>query len=185
VDEMQPSESLAKDGVQEWLTQILGVENDLNALMSLIAPDLYETGTASIALIQADNEGHENVSRWSSIFTGIGVIVNRKTVPHRDKGGCIEWYDLLVASGTYENAYLDLHDLGGRLQYRPGTVVALCGKLLRHGIEDWTGGERICYAHYMRNNVLFRQGLQKATWVNEGLYMQAMSQKYLDRQRYN
>jgi hypothetical protein len=183
IDGMKPSQSLSKDGVQDWLDGIAGAENDLNALMSLIAPDLYDTGKASISMIQEEHENHPNLSKWSSIFTGISVIVNRKTPPHRDAGGCIEWYDLLVAAGTYRKAYLKLHDLRGRLLYNPGTVVAVCGKLFRHSVEDWSGGERICYAHYMRNNVIYRQGLQKPVWVQEGHYVEAMSRAYVHRQQ--
>src|SRR5208283_4480797 len=100
-----------------------------------------------------------------STFNGISVIVNRKTPLHRDPGGQMEWYDVLLAAGTYTTATLDVPDLGAHFSCKPGTVVVICGRVLQHGVKSWEGGERICYAHFMRNNVLNRQNIQNSSWV--------------------
>jgi hypothetical protein len=70
-----------------------------NAIMALIAPELYDVGLSAIIKTMDGIEmakHYENVHLWPSIFTGIKVIVNRLTPLHRDKGGCPSHMDLLV-----------------------------------------------------------------------------------------
>jgi hypothetical protein len=181
VDEMMPSASLGTPTSQEWALAVTEFEQDVNDIFSLVCPDLFRDGMKSIEKIQKEHPNHGGVQAWSSVFNGIGVIANRITIPHRDPAGRSEWYDLLLAAGTYDDAYLDVHDLGAQFTYKPGTVIAICGRLLRHGIDRWNGGERICYAHYMRNNVLHRQGIQSSSWVYEHIYFPYMSRKFVDR----
>ncbi|KAJ7833695.1 hypothetical protein B0H14DRAFT_2224636, partial [Mycena olivaceomarginata] len=61
--------------------------------------------------------------KWSSLFTGTAVIVNRLSIPHTDRGGRVEWYDLLVSAANLEKAILELPQLGARIGYNSGTVV--------------------------------------------------------------
>jgi hypothetical protein len=178
---MTPSSSLKGKGVPAWITAIEDVESELNGLFSLVAPSLHKSGMDSTEQLKEMNKGHKTLPTWPSVFTGIGVIVNRITPPHRDKGGCLEWYDLLVAAGTYDDAYMEVEDIQGRFRYRPGTAIFICGKLFRHAVKEWSGGERICYAHYMRNNVLHRLGLEKVSWVKESHFTSFMSSGFLAR----
>jgi hypothetical protein len=59
--------------------------------------------------------------------------------------------------------------------------VAIAGKILRHGIMDWTGGERICCVHYMRNNVHNCFNVEQTGWVKEEWYTKWMSPGFLKR----
>jgi hypothetical protein len=178
---MTPSQTISIPVTLTWMDAIRDAEQDVNLLFSLIAPNLHNDGVKSVAKIKEANPDHVGVQTWPSDFNGIGVIVNRITPVHRDKGGRMEWYDLLVAAGSYTSAKLVLSDLGAELDYRPGTSVAVTGRLFRHGVATWEGGERICYAHYMRNNVLDRLEIQNASWVEEKTYTDWMSPKYLRR----
>jgi hypothetical protein len=76
------------------------------------------------------------------------MIINRETYVHRDVGSAPMDYDLLFSSGTHEQCMLDIWDLGLRLSYLPDTVVGISGKVLRHGVKTWDGGERICRGLY-------------------------------------
>lgn len=49
-----------------------------------------------------------------------------------------------------------LPDLGATLRYLPGTLVAVSGKIIRHGVPQWAGEERFCIAHFMKDAVLDR-----------------------------
>jgi hypothetical protein len=60
---------------------------------------------------------------------------------------------------------LDVNDLGMRLQYLPGTGVAIAGKVLRHGVRTWEGGERICLARFVKDSVHDRLGQPRPNWV--------------------
>jgi hypothetical protein len=182
VDEPGPSRTLADPETTEWIAAITDTESDIDHIFSLIAPKLHRDGIRSLECSKVNFPDHPGVHSWPSSFSGIGIIVNRKTPLHRDPSGRMEWYDILLAAGTYTTATLDVADLGARFKYTPGTVVALCGRVFRHGVMSWEGGERICYAHYMRNNVLNRQEIQNSSWVEDKQYKEWMSQSYLSRQ---
>jgi hypothetical protein len=150
-------------------------------LLGLVAPELFSAGMRAIETIKELHSDRPNIDLWTSAFSAIGIIVNRETLTHRDAGGWRTCYDLLVAAGTYESAYLDVPDLGARIEYNPGTAVFITGKILRHAVTSWKGGERICYAHYMRNNVHNRLVVEQTGWVKEALYTRWMSEGFLQR----
>lgn len=131
------------------------IELICNAITSVVAPDLYRSSLAAIQALQTGIMVNPDdvVQMWPSVWSGISVIVNRKTPYHRDWGGAFPDYDLLVSAGTHGECFLDVPDIGGRLLYLPGTAVAISGKLLRHGVLDWRGGERVCNAHFMKDAV--------------------------------
>ena len=80
-------------------------------------------------------------------------------------------YDLLVSAGTHTQAKLSVPELGVHLSYRPGDVVAVCGKGFLHEVEDWSGGERVCMSHYMKDNVHEHLEVQCPNWPREGDYL--------------
>ena len=178
---MKTSSLLKKEDATAWLAGITETEHDVDTIFSLIAPQLYQSASTAIQLLKDREQAHANVGSWPCAFSGIGVIVNRKSLEHRDPGGCYEWYDLLVAAGSYKEAYFEVRDIGAYFEYTPGTAIAICGKLFNHAVNHWEGGERICYAHFMRNNVLNRLQLEKVSWVNERHYTKWMSDRYLER----
>lgn len=147
----------------------------------MVAPNLHSSATHAVEVFKSEPDAHPNVKKWPCAFSGIGVIVNRNTLPHRDPGGCHEWYDLLVGAGTYRKAYLVVKDIGAKFEYNPGTGIAICGKLLMHSVVGWEGGDRICYAHFIRDNVLERLGLEQSDWVKIGEYHRYMSDGFLQR----
>ncbi|KAG2112798.1 hypothetical protein BD769DRAFT_1319072, partial [Suillus cothurnatus] len=83
---------------------------------------------------------------WPSKFSGIEVIVNQEMPHHQDPEASPSFYDLLVSLGKGHQAILDLPDLGAELEYSPGTMVYICGKVLEHGVSWWGDGERIVIA---------------------------------------
>lgn len=89
------------------------------------------------------------VDEWASAFNAATVVSNRETLFHRDGAGQFQWFDVLATHGTYARGLLAFPALGIELDYRPGTVVAFAGNLLRHGVPH-CDGERVCFAYYMR-----------------------------------
>lgn len=161
----------------------------LNALTAYIAPRTFEAGCKSIEEIkrlqqsQSANEPFlENVLKWSSIFSGITVITNRKTKYHKDRGGHDSVFDLLLSCGTHSCCKLNVKELKLSFSYNPGTVVALNGSFLHHGVDGWTGGDRICYAHYMKKKVHERTGVKEVAWQNikdfQGFIVPSYTGKY-------
>lgn len=152
----------------------------------LICPELYSLGNEAIRKLKTEpylEKPHENVQLWPSFFSGIEVITNRITPLHRDPQAAPPVYDFLVSAGTHKEAWLDLPDVRARVEYKPGTVIAVCGKVLRHGVAAWDGGERICLAHFIRDNVHNRLQLPRPDWVSSAPYLAHMDDGFKIRQR--
>ena len=157
----------------------------MNAIVALITPDLYDIGLAAIEKLKNDrplHKWHNNGMLWKSVFSGVEVISNCKTPAHQDPHAAPQAYKLLVSAGTHTEAHLSLPDIQTRLQYLPGTVVGICGRVLRHEVADWTGGKRICIAHFMRDWVHNRLNLRRPGWVNCDQYVKLMNNGFAERQ---
>jgi len=144
----------------------------LNLTLSLINPGLFQTGLEMLRRMRNLDDTRDIAQLWQSVHTGIAIICNRLTPCHRDSKGRPEWYDTLVSySGPGALPRLSIRDLGLHLRYSSGSVVAFCGTILEHQVSSWGGGERVCYAHFMRENVRERLGVQPAGWVNRDIYL--------------
>ena len=66
---------------------------------------------------------------------------------------------------------LGLLELGVHLSYRPGDVVALCGRRFLHEAGDLSGGERACVSYYMQDNVHECLEVQCPNWPKEDDYL--------------
>jgi hypothetical protein len=162
----------------------------LNAVAALTHRSLYRAGHESITkLKQPESLGikvktHDHVQSWNSAFSGITVISNRITPRHRDTGGSFPWYDLLLSSGTHQDAYLHLNDIRAKLSYLPGTAILVCGKILSHSLPEWRNGERICLAHWMRNEVHHRLGIYYPEWCKFSSYVRLMNKTFTGEQKW-
>jgi hypothetical protein len=125
-----------------------------------------------LRIIRRADRTEDIAQRWQSVYTGIAVISNRISPTHRDSKSNPEWFDTLLSySETGSSPRLQLTDLGLDLNYSSGTVVGFCGSVLRHGVETWEMGNRICYAHFMRESVRKRLNVDKAGWVYRDKYL--------------
>ena len=166
----------------EFVSQVQNVELLHNAILALISPDLYWKGFEAVNQLLHGNfllKQHEVIQHWTSAFSAWQVISNRITRAHRDIGAAPMVYDLLTCAGTYKSSLLHVQDLGARFHYTPGTVVALCGKVLLHEVKDWQGGERVCIAHYMRSAVHDRLRVSRPGWpVMDEKYRSLMTPQF-------
>jgi hypothetical protein len=133
--------------------------------MELIHPDLFASSSAVQEELKKDPLTAEQALHWESAFTCISVISNRISKGHRDRSGDPAWYDFLLSLGNYSNATLDFEELGVQLMYNPGTAVALCANVFKHGVNDWQRGDRLCYAFFNKKAILERFGRHKAGWM--------------------
>ena len=124
----------------------------------------------TIDRLQTQEFTKDLASKWASVFTGISVIGNRRTILHKDQNGDHAWYDLVASLGNYKQARLGFPELGLELQYNPGTAAGFCGNVLMHGVGDWGEGDRVCYALFMRKAVLGRFGNAEVGWMTRDVY---------------
>lgn len=144
----------------------------MNLTLSLINPDLFRTGLDMLKSLRHTHGTEDIALRWQSVYTGIAVICNRLSPLHRDSKGRPEWFDTLLSySDTGLSPRLFIEDIGLDLDYSSGTVVGFCGSVLQHGVESWGVGDRICYAHFMRESVRARLNVNPAGWVYKDKYL--------------
>ena len=79
------------------------------------------------------------------------------------------WYDLLTTLGNYHGGTLQLRGLGVTLQYEPGTMVWIAGRMVQCGVPE-VDGERVCRAHWMRDKVMEKLGIEDNSWMNKNVY---------------
>ncbi|KLO06807.1 hypothetical protein SCHPADRAFT_985452, partial [Schizopora paradoxa] len=154
-----------------WLSHLEAFEILLNHVLSLTAPTQHKAGMEAQEMIRQDKKqvlsdaAKTTMDNWPSVFTGISVISNRITPPHRDRGGSPQDFDLLASTGTHTRAAIHIEDAGLTFGYQPGVVVLLLGRLIQHAVPSWKGGERVCYAHFTRGAVLDRYSKINRPWV--------------------
>jgi hypothetical protein len=190
-DPIIPSTSLREITSLPWLICTAPITVLINAITALTNKELFLAAYYAMVRLKRGKchylkgMDHPHVQSWSSVFSGIAVISNRLTVRHRDKGGTDPTYDLLLSAGTHRQAYLHLDDIQAELSYSPGTVVLTCGRLLSHSLPEWSGGERICLAHFMRTEVLHRLAVHTTGWSYRGFYTRIMNRQFVTDQKWN
>lgn len=148
------------------------MEQFINFTLFLINPGLFYTGLHILWKLREQDLTGDVAREWQSVYTGLSAISNRLTPSHRDKKGRPEWYDTLVSySDKDAKPQLLLEDLGLELRYPTGTVVGFCGTILKHEVRAWGKGDRICFAHFMRESVRERLNVPPAGWVYQKDYL--------------
>ncbi|EIW78071.1 hypothetical protein CONPUDRAFT_36489, partial [Coniophora puteana RWD-64-598 SS2] len=149
--------------LHEWVSASAHPMAIPSAVLAIIHPHQYQQGLRCMRRLRRRTILKPFVDSWASAFNAMTVISNRETLYHRDGGGCFQWYDVLGTYGQYSRGLLSFPALGIDLDYRPGTVVAFAGNVLRHGVPH-PDGERVCLAHYMRKNLHEYVHTEHAQW---------------------
>lgn len=143
----------------------------MSCILAVVHPEQYEIGLAILDRIQKDPlllrqpEYAEGMLKiWCCPFSGMSVLCNARTPEHRDSNGRDNWYDLLATVGTYHQHKLRLPGFHTSVSYNPGTVVAICGRVIAHAVDFVEEGDRVCYAWFMRDDVRFGLNLPKGNF---------------------
>ncbi|KIJ63885.1 hypothetical protein HYDPIDRAFT_91813 [Hydnomerulius pinastri MD-312] len=154
--------------VQQWLCESETSFRLVDALLTIVHPELYRRSSAVREQLLADEEImdlHELIRAWPTLFTAISVVYNRETPFHRDSKLVPQWYDLFLSVGSYTDAVLELPTLGIHAHYMPGTAALFSGLLLRHGVSPVDQGDRIGYVFYMRPSMFHFASISLGKWV--------------------
>jgi hypothetical protein len=164
------------------MEKIAPVEQLLDKLFGAISPKLHQAVSEAMRKVRwgqlqtgsgswAGDKIMEVARCWPGAMPGISVVSNRASICHVDVNGHKEWYDLLVTAGAYTDCWFRLPDLGLRLKYLPGTAIALNGRILRHEVVKWEGGDRVCYAHWVRQSLLRALSIHFPSWVTQSEFI--------------
>ena len=67
--------------------------------------------------------------------------------------------------------------------YKPGTIIALCGKTFRHKVEGFSGFDRLCIAHFLRYPVHRRveHPSPEADYVKAQIFLDMCSDEFREQ----
>jgi hypothetical protein len=166
---MEVAAELRKPPAQEWLAAMRDTNSLIGAVAGLIHPATVYTGMRSIEAIAkngriAKRENLEDLlAIWTSPFVAASLINNRDTPLHRDNGATYASMDILTSVGPFEYGRFMVPSLGLKFLFRSGTVIGLLGRVVPHKAE--VAGERLCYAQYLRENILDTLAVEETRWV--------------------
>lgn len=166
---MEVGAELRKPAAPEWVRATERISAFLGAVLAVAHPATYDIGMKCLKEIGqskqvAKTENLEELMQiWSSPYTTISLMSNRDTPAHRDVGASYTCMDLVVSVGTYTTGEFKVPGLGMTFWYRPGTVIGLLGRVVRH--EAAAIGGRLCFAQYLRETVLHSLQLPSPDWV--------------------
>jgi hypothetical protein len=168
--DMEVSAELRKPAMQEWVTAIEVTNLLLGGVTAVIHPTTYTTGVncvkaieRSSSIVKTENLG-DLLKVWTTPFVAASVISNRDTPLHRDNGATYGSMDVLASVGPFEHAKFMVPSLGYELLFSSGTVIGLLGRVVPHGAQ--ASGERMCFAQYLRENILSTLRVDGPEWVN-------------------
>lgn len=161
-----------------WQAEMQESSALIGAILAIVHPQLFYQAidafriltTNGVDFVQDEVQLRQALNVWTSPFSALSIITNRWTPLHRDTKGRNEWFDFLVALGEDDSrGTMSFPGLGVTVAYNPATMIAITGKVVRHGAE-FQGGERACISYYMRNSVHDRLGIPAGTWMNLQIY---------------
>ena len=157
----KPMRDKASSHVHEWLFRSLPLLGLVGGALKVMHPAQYAAGIFCRESIRnlEDESITEALRHWAAPFNAISVINHRESPLHRDPDTTSTMLDMLLTLGKYTGAILELRNLGVRMDYRPGSMVAFSGKMVRHGASECKG-ERSCHAFYMRTAVVERANVE-------------------------
>ena len=166
---MEVAAELRKPVARQWLDGMAGTNLLLGAVVGLIHPTSFKTGAECVSAIgnneniqKAENLG-ELMKIWTSPFPAASVINNRDTPIHRDNGATYASMDCLTSVGPFAIGKFIVPAIGLEFLFRSGTVICLLGRVLPHAAE--VTGERMCYAQYLRENILSTLGVAEPAFI--------------------
>ncbi|KAF8801179.1 hypothetical protein BYT27DRAFT_7115442, partial [Phlegmacium glaucopus] len=177
---LKVSVDLIKDSPTcDWLIKSHLLFALMGGILSIVQPELFDLGVKALQALQSDPQVCDNPTRlcevldiWQMPFSALSVISNRVTPLHCDTGGRVEWMDLMLALGEYDNGQYNVPAIGYTFKYNPGTIIGVSSKIFQHGAI--CEGNWAAISFYMRDNVLNRLGLPSRGWFQEADYQKLL-----------
>ncbi|KIK12075.1 hypothetical protein PISMIDRAFT_121512, partial [Pisolithus microcarpus 441] len=154
-----------RNGTRQWVNEMSEFHALLSGMLAVIHPRMYAAGREALIRLDMEAKRREDADMssilpsWNSVYNSVSIMVNRVTPYHTDVNGREPWLDMLVTVGDYLPLDFVIPTLNLRFRYNPGTIIAMSGSALEHGV-GYTEGNRACLAYYMRHNVHQSVGVQ-------------------------
>ncbi|KAG1841517.1 hypothetical protein F4604DRAFT_1598138 [Suillus subluteus] len=180
MDPLVTSEHYGSEKVQKWLAALTSSEVLWNSITTVVAPDLFQAGVLAFSEVIKKVQPKKKkvaVDSWPSIFSGLEIMANCVTFSHKDGSGSPSLLDLLVSLGRNHNATLALADLNAELDYSPGAMVYISGRVLEHSVGPWLNGEQFIIAHFMKDTVHNRVGVPRPWFPMQSFFLELVGRR--------
>lgn len=101
-----------------------------------------------------------------SLLEGREIIFNREIAEHTDSADPQLGWAVLFALGNFQGGDLLVDSLGLRIRLQPGDLIFLRGRVLKHRIDKFTGGQRISIPHFTHTSLWKAAGMEEAVTLN-------------------
>ena len=122
----------------------------VNVLTRTLDPDHYYDAVELKEQLCQMYPGYKAISMLDNlVYDGREILWNVRSEMHTDQQDPVfGWAILCIFGGDYEGGEIYLPNVGLRMRMQPGDIVFVKGRVIRHLIEDWTGGQRISVPHF-------------------------------------
>lgn len=101
-------------------------------------------------------------------YEGREILFNRMSGIHTDsQDPHLAYAGLKIAGDFTSGGQLEIPDLDLRLRMLPGDFALIRGRVLKHGILPWDGGQRICIPHFTHTSLWRSVGLAHLVDINQ------------------
>lgn len=152
-----------------WSMEFIEVGAMISAVLCVMHPDQYRVARSTLGALCQHQRVKNSAARWPTVWSAITLVSNRCCPLHRDVSGSFALFDLLVSTGKYSTAPLELQPLGIQIPNGPGTMCGVSGKAFRHGVAH-ADGPRRCHAFYMRASLPRFMNVVPCTWMAQDVY---------------
>ncbi|KAI6040998.1 hypothetical protein EDC04DRAFT_2602040 [Pisolithus marmoratus] len=135
----------------QWVNQMSEVHALLSGMLAIIHPQMYSAGQE--ALIQLDMKAKQ----WKD--ADISSILPSWNAIYSNINGWEQCLDMLLTVGDYLPLDFIIPTFKLWFHYNPGTIIAMSGSALEHGV-GYTTGNCTCLAYYMQHNVHESVGIE-------------------------
>jgi hypothetical protein len=131
------------------MTDLQGISHRVNAAIKAVDPQHYAC---------ADDLRRKIGERFSFarglnaldplVMEGKEILYNVSMGPHFDRTDPPLGWGVDCAFGYHKGGHFICPQLGLRIRFEPGDMLMLRGRMVKHSVEPWTGGQRISMPHF-------------------------------------
>ncbi|KAF8220968.1 hypothetical protein L208DRAFT_1061082, partial [Tricholoma matsutake] len=137
------------------------LSNGINAILEYVDKVQYDS---LCCLMEAMSKDNPMVKMMLSIdplvMEGCAIMYNHQTPEHSDTKDPLPAWAVMITFGKFVvGGCLFVQRLCLCIQYLPGDVIVIRGRLLPHEVEEWGLGQRISIAHFTHKSLWKQCGM--------------------------
>jgi len=126
----------------------------VNEILRFMDPHHYEMVAALRKFVEDTYAFAQTLGSLDPLlYEGHKILPNVMSDEHTDRHDPELSWAIIAALGSHKGGYIYIKHLALRIRLEPGDIVMLRGRVLKHKVEPWTGGQRISIPHFTHSSV--------------------------------